>query len=667
MKQGFIVLISMLMINLLGFSQSKSDQKDQAIAGPNGVLISLINAELGLTHFNPDGVTTIYRLEEGLKEYAKLTELRFPRTLAEFKKRLGKELLDSMKEFFKMKTDQQVFDFMLNNPIEHIGFFATSFEYMEAFGLVYLDKTWVEKKAVNYRVDYSLKGEPKGQIYVYLNGTFPSYTTKFDLINNHVTDSVAALSWGEKGLANIENPFLQAVIYKKKGNQIKYEIKSHIPLTPSEKADSNYIYFRDEIQPGFSYSYYAELRDWAGNFGSSTDTVFALAYDRSKVSFIQNLASTAKENGILLSWKALPAQTIYSGIEILKSRNYDSAYVVIDTVLASDVQYLDTRILHGASYYYRVKPLFVSEIDEDFILYSETTGSLNYLDTNPPPLKPEGIKAIATEYGIKINWWTSDELDVYGYYVLRGVNANSMEVITDAIQDTVYVDTLVSKGFSGQYLYAIQAMNQNQQLSDTSDYVSADIRQPLMVTPPGGVSTRQVAEGIYLTWNNVMEVDDNVSSYVVFRKKKGDKEFRALNEEVLVFPYYLDNTYHESQEYEYAVSSKDIMGNYSILSALSTIGYANSFALNPPALIYLRNLTKGIEVSWPTSLTATKANYIVYRKKEGDSTFDKVGQTSSSGSFIDYQVTKGVAYEYNVLVSSGTEQGEASLSKTMRR
>ena len=62
-----------------------------------------------------------------------------------------------------------------------------------------------------------------------------------------------------------------------------------------------------------------------------------------------------------------------------------------------------------------------------------------------------------------------------------------------------------------------------------------------------------------------------------------------------------------------------------------------------------------------------KANYIVYRKKEGDQTFSKVGQATDSGSFIDNQVTKGVAYEYNVLVSNGTEEGEASLSKTMRR
>lgn len=665
-KSFWIIAVFILSAGL-GFSQERGTNK--LLAGPEGVVILLnIDDDQKPVYFKPEETTTIYRALRNSKQFEKVGETHFPRTLDEFQKRVGKENLDALKLELMVSSDELLYRKILNNPLDSIVFLLIDYEFAEAFGLVYKDVSWAKGTAVDYRIERTDKnGQNNGQFTVSMDGIFPQYKDRYSLHHYGVSDSVANISWASSLPIKNTGAFIQANIYRKVGTEEKFKQIRTTMVSPSTNRDSSYISFSELVEPGQTYSYYAEITDWAGNKGFASDTLFAISYNASEVRNIANLSANGQDDGVLLSWDALPAHAIYSGIEIMKSRNYDSNYVVLDTLRASEIKYLDTRVLKGSAYFYKLKPVFVNPVDEGFIKYAETSGSVLYKEDSPAPSTPEGIKVQSVDKGIKIDWWTSDDLDIFGYYVLRGLTPNTMQIISGVVQDTVYVDSLVSGGFSGQMHYAIQAVNQNQQWSDTSQLVTMDIRQPLVITPPAGLTARKMVSGVSLLWNNVMEVDNNVSSYVVFRRLKGSEAFDVLNSEELLVPYYTDTTHVGIGEYEYAVSTRDLWGNYSVLSPSAVVHTSDNLVLNPPLEIHLRNLIKGIEVSWPVSLTDKKGEYLIYRKDEGKKTFVRIGKSPMDQVYLDTSITKGVAYEYRVVSSNGSKESEPSLSKQLRR
>src|SRR5690606_23791897 len=117
-----------------------------------------------------------------------------------------------------------------------------------------------------------------------------------------------------------------------------------------------------------------------------------------------------------------------------------------------------------------------------------------------------------------------NEIDIFGYYVLRGIDPKKMERIGEIVRDTVFVDKEFPSGFSGDLNYALIAMNQNQQMSDTSEIVAFGIRQQIVLTPPAGLAIYESQESLSMRWNDVKAIDDRITNYLLLRRNKGEEK-----------------------------------------------------------------------------------------------------------------------------------------------
>lgn len=642
------------------------DEMRAVLPGPKGAVVMLMGvyAEDTNISINPEERVYIYRMTDNEKE-RKVGETGFPKSAGELRAKLG-DFTDKLQAEYNVTTDVQLYNKLTSLPLDSLGILLISYDVSEALGFVFLDESFRPGSATEYRIERVDRSKNViSERIAKTDGRFPEYKGILRLKDTFVTDSLVLATWGMGIEFDLTNSiFIQADIYRQKGNG--FQRQGSTMLSENTEADSVFVSIADELVPGGTYTYYLQLTDWAGNSGLPSDTLYALAFNKHNLKPVLELVAEPQTDAILLTWEPLPQEAIYTGIEIQKSRNYDSAYVVLDTLPSSAAEFLDTRTLKGSTYYYRVRPLYLLD-GEQQMSHAEVTATLAYPKDNSPPLTPEGVVARATSNGIEISWWAPDELDIFGYLVYRGYSPEIMELVSSTVEDNVYVDTLVTPGYSGQLLYAVQALNYNQQYSDTSAIVTVDIRQPAYVTPPAGLSARKVAEGISLHWNNVKEIDDNVMAYVVFRKKAGQHDFKVIHQQAINLPYYIDSTYRDSEVYEYAVSSVDIWGNFSALSPMTKVDLQEEYEWNPPVSIRLRNLGSGIEVSWPVSLTGKKGAYVIYRREEGEREFVKIGEVAVTGIFVDKTVNQDIAYEYRVANSFMNKEGEPSVSAEMRR
>lgn len=667
---GIVTLVLILPLQLKSQSLNEEDNTHVVIPSHDGALVLLFSAFNGHTDKSLSAFQkVIISKQEGNTKHRKVAEVKIPKTESELTARLN-DLQPDAARMMDLKSNQELFDLLVGNQMDSIVRYLSNKSIVEALGLSYWD---ADLKAGSPCV-YSLElidnnGNIVNTSHVETNGVVPEYGLKFKLMKPTITDSLALIDWEVEGANSASHMiFMTANIYKKTRSEYDLYANRFVSALDNQKLS---VSFADTLEPGNHYAYYMVLEDWAGNKGVPSDTLFALSYDPDNIRSITELQGTAEESAIRLNWKQLPKETIYTGVEVQKSRNYDSAYVVLDTLPPSADSYLDKKVLKGSAYYYRLRPiLLMDNPDDDAVIYAETAVIIDYGDSDGRPAKPEGLQLENMENGAQLSWWTSDELDIYGYTILRGYSADNLEVIGTGVQENTYVDTLISKGYSGPVIYAVQAMNHNQMVSDTSDLISLQVRQAGYVTPPAGLSSKKTHAGVLLRWNDVTRTDDDVAGYVIFRRAVSEieNEYQTLNKELNLLPEFLDTTYDKSVSYEYAVASVDTWGNFSLLSSSTIVDQSGrEMELMPPLDLRLRNLKSGIEVSWPKSLSKKQGSYIVYRRVEGADKYERLAEVSIDDKFIDQSVQNDVRYEYHVLHQIGKNSSEPSLTKGIRR
>jgi hypothetical protein len=304
--------------------------------------------------------------------------------------------------------------------------------------------------------------------------------------------------------------------------------------------------------------------------------------------------------------------------------------------------------------------------------FSETSAAILYSDDHPAPEKPAGLRVSSHQEGIQITWWTPNEIDVFGYYVLRGIDPKNMERIGEIVRDTIFVDKEFPPGFSGDLNYALIAMNHNQQMSDTSEIVAFGIRQQIVLTPPAGLAIYQGQESLSMRWNDVKSIDNRVTSYLLLRRKKGEERYDLVRVEgKLDVPFYSYrfNEADQGEVYEYAVASQDIWGNYSAPSSSVELSLSHVMKMQPPSEVLLRNLNSGIEISWPTPYEIGEETYVIYRKAEDEDIFKEIAKIKpiTTDYYMDNSTENGQLYEYSISIVNKNIEGEKSSAASVRK
>jgi fibronectin type 3 domain-containing protein len=295
-------------------------------------------------------------------------------------------------------------------------------------------------------------------------------------------------------------------------------------------------------------------------------------------------------------------------------------------------------------------------------------------------LAPQGLKlSINPDKNIQLSWQPNFDLDIFAYYILRGTSAGNMRIISSAIKDTVFIDSLKTLNAGITYLYSVAAMNMDMKWSDTSAPVAMQSTRSKLIPAPGGIQARASATGIRLSWNDISVSDPSVTGYFLYRRKKGAPYFTQLNKTPIPGTYYTDTSAMTAGIYEYGCSSVDAWNHVSILSALAEVdskGGIGSNPLYPPADFSLRNLTTGIEIRIPSAAVAEgekmtapgNSKYIVYRRLVTEKSFQKVGVLAENNmAYTDKQVVKDQLYAYTLTLQLEKTESSRSMEKSIRR
>lgn len=615
----------------------------------------------------PEEQFAVFRADAGASEFQNVGVAHFPTSPGDMQRKLGEALTGDLLAQLNVSDVKAAYLVLQQHSVDTLGVLLFSPEVLEALGILFVDRSRNPEVASRYRVDrVDANGNTLNSETASVSGALPNYPGRYVVHEYLVSDSLASVSWTSNS-SIVDGLPLFANVYRRNGQSGAFEPIKRLFVTGDDTSEGSWINFHETLPPAQHLAYYVQLEDFAGNTGLPSDTLYAIAFDRAQLSGITNLQVADTTEGLLLTWEPLPKQAVYSAIQILKSRELGADYVVVDTISAWETHYLDESVIPASSYYYKVRPLLYNLAGADALQFAEANGHKSMPESSLPPAAPRDVHAILTDEGVKISWQHGDELNLFGYYVLRGPSTANLEVVSQPVQDTVYIDSLFSPGFSGQLHYALQVADLSQQVSDTSEVVSVTIIQPVVLAAPGGLQARRTLDGVSLQWENAMLRDDLIAGFVVYRRKAAAETYDLLPGMPLRLPFFTDSNAITTDTYEYAVTSIDSWGNQSIFSPTALLERDLSATLSPPLELNLRNLSAGIEIGWPAPLLTQESQYVIFRKASGQAEFTKIGNVPSNTSYLDRDVKPGTLYEYAVAVASGDNLGETSDTKAIRR
>src|SRR5690625_7541712 len=86
-------------------------------------------------------------------------------------------------------------------------------------------------------------------------------------------------------------------------------------------------------------------------------------------------------------------------------------------------------------------------------------------DENQVPETPQGLQVAPGEKGVELQWKPNPELNLHGYYILRGTSKRNIRLLAGSIRYYKYVDYILLIGFKGQYIYDLQIFYTDKMLS----------------------------------------------------------------------------------------------------------------------------------------------------------------------------------------------------------
>jgi hypothetical protein len=427
-------------------------------------------------------------------------------------------------------------------------------------------------------------------------------------------------------------------------------------------ADSKMTAFYEEpMTPEHLASYYIVPVDMFGNEGNPSDTANAITVDFKKIPGVQNITIKDTLEGLLCQWKQLPLKPYYTGIQILRSRNAIKDFIVLDSVSAIAVSYLDKQVLPNITYFYKFRPVVYKLAGWDEITATSFHGTKG--STHNPPLPPKNVVAFKEGGNVRLKWDYNQELDLFGYYVKRGTSASNMVIVSPAVMDNTWLDSTFNLSGRINYVYSVIAMNNNQLKSEESATAGIKPDRGAYVEAPSGINIRAEGKKLSLTWPDVSRNDVAIAGYILYKKKTTDKEFLPVVNKLIDRPYYEDENIEANINYTYCVTAVDRFGYESQKSPLAT--FTLTMRILPPSDLYVRKLSVGVEISWPKNDNGDIVLFNIYRRTVNENDFVKLGSAKPNGIFIDKKFIPGKLNIYTLSISTANGESDKSVEKTI--
>ncbi len=681
MKKLFNLLI-ICTLALNSFAQTeKGVVPSRVISGPDGNYVFLFDKSNLLK--NPFLNTPSYNLSraaKGSSSFTKIGSFQKPKTIQELLGKVSTETLEILRTLSKAKNDQEFLDYLNKGTQKDFGLAAFDLEFLQAIGLLYIDKEAKGNKNLTYKVEPSNSNKQgtitfEEAVFDPLSDGIRRTIPKFASSYIFATDSIGRVRWSATGAQNT-NQIYFGEIFRQRALKGDFEqVTNRVMALFNNKSDSLHYFYQDETIPENVYRYFVKVTDFVGNELAVSDTATLISVDFNKIPMIRDVVVKDTLDGLKVKWKKLPNRPYYTGIEVSRSRDVRERFIVIDTLAYTATQYIDQRMLPNVTYYYQIRPL-VYAINNWGVMPS-STGNHFFQNNNKAPLPAHGLVASNEGQGIRLSWKPTTDVDAFSYYVMRSTSEKmKFEVVSPALKDTTYLDTTSTLNGRSQYLYAIKIVNFNSKESVLSEQVSIRPLKYEYLHAPTGISGFVETGKVNLLWEDAKKYEPSVIGYLLYKRIANGKPivdpdvsafltfekngFQLAYPQVLTTTVFQDDNVDRGQEYEYAVAAVDAFQLQSPLSPLTkqVVSKAQVF---PPTTLYVRNTTKGVEVAWPSSNNPNLTGFNVYRKTFGETNLQKISTTKPSDlAFLDATAKPKTHYLY--VISYQTKDGESPKS-----
>ncbi len=273
-------------------------------------------------------------------------------------------------------------------------------------------------------------------------------------------------------------------------------------------------------------------------------------------------------------------------------------------------------------------------------LYTSITkvgvATLAILGTYPGPVEDVVVLDVGTGNSLVVEWTASPENDVIGYRVYWGMQSG---IYTDSNLVTgiaTTTDTITALTNDSTYYVVVRALDTDDHLSYVATEVTGTPR--LVPSPPTGVATTPVSEGIQVDWLPNEELD--LAGYRLYRRLNDNPTYDSLNTALLTDTTFIDQPLSGAHRYYYALRAFDLDGNH---SPMSDEAYGRPITLDQGILIVdeTRNGTNP-----PDSLQDEFYRYIMANYPYTEYEYGSAGEAPVLADFVPYSTVLWHADEY---------------------
>ncbi|CAG4988368.1 hypothetical protein DYBT9275_00066 [Dyadobacter sp. CECT 9275] len=624
-------------------------QKPEVVAGPYGVFIRIDQ----LLH-GPQYV--VERLETGLaagkpdwrpvcttdKGPASATDLTARLTLLAGKNPLYEIPNDSLTALLYARYRNA-------SHADSLGAYGSHPQYLEAFGLGFLD-TQVEQ---GQRYDYRVRavGAREG---VYQNpGTVSVPGSRLSTTAEAVSRNADGRVVNIRYLLKKANPYIAGarVLRSAFGQTGFAECGAEWGFRKGGK-DSLFLVITDQnVRRKMIYSYVVYLKDFLGNESSPSDTVtIANLRPQDEIPIIHriNTFSQTDQNAIAVSWELSSIKDIRA-VEIWRSENFDRGFRKIGIAAPADTVYYDPLVEPVKGYYYQIR------LNGTYDRSTESVKISGMLKANRPALvAPSQFQLTETKDSLLFRWQPAD-FDTQGYYIYFAAGqTDSLRRYSDIIpaKSALKYQVSVKKLATGAaYRWAVVPVNTSYNIGPMSKILYSEPRFPeRLATPVNPEMIRQEGQAL-LVWEDMKRIDPYILGYIIERKAASDKAFKELyrqQEEDHARNTYADATVKQGVQYSYRIRA------YGLNEKLS--GFSTQIEYYRPldAVLAVHGLnvvltSKGVQVSWDAPLKKPD-KFLIYRYTEKTEKPRLIGSMMGTQNvFIDREAAPGVGYYYSVV------------------
>ncbi len=593
-----------------------------------------------------------------------------------------------------------------------------------ALGMAYIDTSSLKApdgSRFTYAVRYVLRGgttvsvEPVSGVAIATGQVYRSAPPHF--VDALESDSLVALRFQMEHAS--EQELRLAAVFRQIDGQGAFE-QLPVFISPTKKTALNgnddiaLITFDDRVEPEHLIRYYIQLQDGVGNMGARSDTATVISLTKSAITRITTASAKDTPSGIALAWKALKPKPYFLGVQISRAEGPESPYMPLDTVSLFDSTFLDQTVMSGKAYFYGIKALLLRPTLEQPAVWV----SAAHRNATKAPVQVYGVEASwealsennpqkirsasnpSKQAGIRLRWAQSIEQDIANYLVYRASAGKPFEVISQPIPPnvTTYFDVDTTLSGNTTYIYAIRAVNFTGMESVNSSLIRIRPQKPVVVRPPNGFGVYEEYGIAKLQWNIEAAQERSIASYQVYKRlvasspdelKENQRNnsqplptqtflapaeehalkvgFKPLFKQSIQATFASDTTVKPDEIYEYAVSAIDADGNESGLSAVIRFSTGMEEVL-PPSKIYVREVEKGVEISWSEQMHKLSKGVAIYRRSDQESTAKRIGVVNADDSlFIDTNCKANTLYFYSLRnVSERKKESNSGLEASIR-